>query len=364
MGGGHDLLNRRKAAGESPLHDHIVPGKSTGVPIVDKGTVCERHPEKKDCWLDKDDRTRLLLSLETVVGAAMDNFHAAIQNVRTDLLTMTGTQGSWGLIAEIIFGTASSGIVMLLSKSLSAFAAEAAAGKALIGDGYEIPTTIASAIGKLRPTHITKMLIQASKGVRTALKNAAHKPKGVSKEDAAAADFCTIVEEGISPLVTHLVLDAPTKLDDFEIAAMVASYQDPTYHSIAAYETVMRDLVDRFKEQRLVEIGDGLSNGTDQMSDTKAVMVLGKGGVRRVAIVEFYNPIYGDNNTRYHRTTGQPTHWNQPEFKSWVDKQLEPVATSTQFDRYGDMPVIDATAEATGMAPIDTWAADPTKDVP
>jgi protein-tyrosine-phosphatase len=253
---------------------------------------------------------------------------------------------------------------MLLSRSLSAFAAEAAAGKALIGDGYEIPGSVAAQIGKLKPAHITKALVQASKGVRTALKNAAHRPKDVSKADAAAADFCTIVAEGISPLITHLMLEAPTKLDDFEIAAMVASYQDPTYHSIAAYEAVVRDLVDRFKNQHLADIGDGLSNGVDQMSDTKTVIVLGKDGARRVAIVEFYNPIYGDNNTRYHRTTGRPAHWNQPEFISWVDTDLAPVATATQFDRYGDLPVLDATGQATGMEPIDTWAADPTKGAP
>lgn len=372
MGGGHDLkAARRAAAGDSSLHDHIVPGKTTGVPIVDKHTLCDRKPEHDDCWLDKDDRTRLLLSLNLAVVVAMANFRDAIQNVHVELLTMTRkSAGSWGLFAEILFGAASSGIIGVLTKSLTGFTARAAeaasgGGELTIGDGYPLPALMIKGIAKIKPKHIGTALVQASKGMRTALKNAAHRPADVSKEDAAAADFCTIIQEGIAPLTRHIAFDAPTNMTDFEIAALVASYEDDEAHSVAAYESVVRDLIDRFKDQHLAEIGDGMSNGTDQMSDVKAVIVLGKDGARRVAIVEFFDPIWGDNNTRYHRTTtDRPAHWNQPEFKSWVDHQLEPVATATQLDRYGDMPVLDATAEPTGMATIDTWSADPYKDSP
>jgi hypothetical protein len=368
MGGGHDLLDRqRKAAGtSSDPQKHIIPGKSTGIPIVDKGTACERHPEKEDCWLDKDQRTRLIGDLGDVVGDAMANFHAAIGKVRTELLTTTGQNHSvWITVATILLGA--EGALGLFSGSLLAFQAGAKEavknGTALtVGLGYELPASFARGIANINPRFITNTISQVNRNFKTKLSAAAHRPAGVSKENAAAADFCSIFEEHLSPLAQHIREVVPVKLDDFELSAMVASYKDPTYHSVAAYEEVVRKVVQRFKDQHLADIGDGLSNGTDKMSDKKAVIVLGKNGAKRYALVEFYNPIYGDNNTRYHRTTtDRPAHWNEPEFISWIDNDLAPVAIGTQMDRYGDMPVLDATAQATGMEPIDTWAADPYK---
>lgn len=363
MGGGSDLLEKRKRAGTSELHDRpIVPGKTTGVPVVDKGTACDRHPDDEDCWLSDTQRTRLLSVLGDVAGAAMGNFHAAINDVRTELLTTTAASASvWTAVATVLLGA--EGALGLFSGSLVAFRASAevaAKGGAplTIGLGYELPLGFARAVAKINPRILTNTVNQLNRNLKTKLSAAAHRPAGVSKEDAAAADFCTVFEEQLAPLAVHIAAVAPTKLDDFELAAMVASYQDPNYHSIAAYKEIVLKLVDRFKNQHIADIGDGLSNGTDNMSDKQAAKILGKDGASRYAMVEFYKPIYG-KTTPIKGVDGKPVPWEQPVFLSWIDADLAPVAIGTQLDRYGDMPVIDATAAPTGMEPIDTWAANP-----
>lgn len=367
MGGGHDLKARRIAAGESELHDkHIVPGKSTGVPIVDKGTACERHPDRGDCWLTEDKRVELLSVLGDVVGDAMDNFRTAIGNVRTELLTTTVEHSAWITVATILLGI--EGALGLFSGSLIAFrglADTAAKGGAplTIGLGYELPIDFAKRVAKINPRVITGTVSQINRHFKTKLSAAAHRPAGVSKENAAAADFCTVFEEHLTPLAQSIREVAPTKLDDFEIAAMVASYKDPNYHSIAAYEEIVRKVIDRFKSQHLADIGDGQSTGEDRLTNKKAVIVLGKGGAKRHAIVEYYEHAYAKTSP-IKGVDGKPVPWDQPVFISWIDADLAPVAIGTQLDRYGDMPVIDATAQATGMASIDTWAADPTKGSP
>jgi hypothetical protein len=296
----------------------------------------------------------------------MDNFHAAIGNVRTELLTTTGQNHSaWLAIANILLGV--DGALGLLSGSLQAFrnsAETAMAGGAplTIGLGYELPTAVARNVAKVSPRVITNTVSQFNRQLRTKVSAAAHRPAGVSKEDAAAADFCTIFEEGLSPLAIHVALEAPTKLDDYELAALIASYQDPNYHSIDAYEGIVRKVVDRFKSQHLGDIGDGLSTGGDEpqsrMSNKKAVQVLGKGGVRRYAVVEFYEAAYGKTQPYKVDQDDKLVAWEQPIFISWIDADLVPVAIGTQLDRYGDMPVIDATAGITGMKEIDAFGLD------
>lgn len=367
MGGGNEFHKRpgRQRLDDPGAHEVApAPGKATGVPIVDTGTYCEQAPTHAGCFLDKDERTRLLVALATVVGSAMDNFRDAITNVRTDLLTTVAQSSTaWNFFAEFLFQSISGGLIGMLGKSLGALKTRIAdaEGATISVAGVSLSWSMQQKIAKLDDKLVTGVAVQASKGIRTTLKNAAHQRTGTtvaSAENVEAADFLKIIQAGIGPLTNNLVLEAPATMTDGEVAALVAAYQDADYHSVAAYEADLRALLDAYRAQQIASIGDGLSNGTDQMSTREAVFVVADGGRSRMAIVEYYNPAFG-GPMPYKGVDGQLVPWAQPVFISWVGGSLSSAAIDYQADRVGAMKVVDATGGKTGMPQIDEWAVAP-----
>ena len=368
MGGGSETLGRaRKSATEVAVQPELVsaPGKQTGVPTVDRGTACERDPGLEGCDPDmtENDRTRLLAALGVVVGSAMANYHAAIGKLRTELLTTAQSHSSWGFLAEVIFASLSHGIIGMLTKSVEAFKTRAAevifteGGQLTVGaHGYDI-TRWAPTIAKMPTSLMVGPVVQASKGVRTLMKNAAYSNSTASREQVEAATFIDSLQADISGINNALVLNAPAEMTDAQIAALVAAYQDTTYHSIAAYEADLRDLVARFKAQQIPSIGDGRSNGpSTKMTQRETVWIMAH-GKSRLAIVEFFDPIYAGAQGNQQKWYGDKiVPWKQTEFVTWIDDDLMTAALDYQIARVGGLQHIDATGGATGMPEVDAWA--------
>lgn len=342
----------------------LKPGKQTGVPIVDQGLKCEAEPNQRGCFLTPEERTRLLIALATVTGQAMANFHAAIQNVRLELLTTLSSSGGWGFLAEFLFQSLTGGLIGRFTKSLGGLKASIAeqvfdGGQVVVG-GVALSQAMVTRIAKVNVKHLTGVLTQASRGVRTSLKNAAHGKSGVSQQNQDAAEFLKLIQGGIAPIADQLVLEAPAAMTDDELAAMIAAYQDTETHSVAAYEAELRDLIERFSKQHLADIGTGRSNGVDLMTHKKAVHVVA-GGRSRVAILHFFDPTFSPGGKKLREgesfQTGALVDWTETEFVSWVDTDLEGAAIEFQYAHYNDMPTLDAT-KPTGMRQIDEWVKE------
>jgi hypothetical protein len=339
-----------------PITKHEpVAGKSTGVGIVDAGTKCETASTPSGCFLTESQRTRLLGALGHVALIDATNFHAALQNVQLELATVIKTTNGWNLFTEILFQSISGGLLGMLGKSLSKFKAgmvgQVFDQQPVLVAGVELPASVVTKLSGVSVKKITNVALTASKGLRTLLKNAAHKTiQGANPDDRL---FLSMVQEGIGPMATQLALEAPTQLNDDEIAALVEALQDPDYHSIAAYEAMLRDLLARFNAQSIPQIGDGMNNGESYMSRKQAVHVVAANGKKRVAILEYFDEKFaGPVPEKLYEDKLVP--WSKTQFVSWIDSDLETAAIAFSMDRVGDLKYVSA--PGTGIHQIDDWA--------
>jgi hypothetical protein len=331
-------------------------GVSTGIATVDQ-QLCKAHPTRKGCFLDANDRTEVVSVLRGNVHTAMMNANAALTNLRMELLTAMTTKSAWGGFAELLFMSATSGLIKLVSGSVSSFqasVAEKAASAAYTGGtvtigSFELSERMLDRIAAVNPTKIAGGLTTASKGLRTSLKNAAHSLDDSNKRDA---DFLKIVQSEIGPMTNTLCNKVPAGLTDAELVTMTHAYEDMTFHSLAAYEDEFRNLLDRYREQKIDDIGQSrISHGN---AYKELVHVVKKDGVSRTAIVEFYDKNPSQPVKGYE---GKVVPFEQTQFVSWVDDDLYPIAVTYQQDRRGDTKTIDAT-KPTGMKEIDAWGAE------
>lgn len=375
MGGGNETVGRKRPRSAPDItHQPEVapaPGKSTGIGLVDEGPLCKQTPDKPGCFLDADSRQYLIQSLGFVVQTAMTNFQTALQNQRVRLLTTVQKNSStWGFVAEFLFQSLSGGLIGMLSKSLDGLKARAtevlAKGGTMTVYGQTLSDAAAKRLTKFHPKHITGVAVQASKGLRTTLKNAAHSNSGTtvaSATDVDKADFLTLIQNGIGPMANNLFTEAPTSMTDAELAAMVAAYEDMTYHSVDAYEADLVTLLDAYDDQQIASIGDGLCNGIDehnkrQMLSVRHAVWVTAGPRSRLAIIEVFDPIYAKTSPTKGDNDGKPVPWEQSLFVSWVGNDLTGVAQDYETTRSGAVALLNATKADTGMPEIDTWAKE------
>lgn len=365
MGGPNDLATKQRKHVDlalDPSHGKELepaPGKTTGVGIVDNPMLCERGLDHAGCYLTETQRTRLLVALSTVVLNAFGNARDAIHNKRIELLTVMESKNGWGALEELLFVSGSTFLIGSLMKSLTVIkerATEAAAsGEMFSIAGVTLPMGGASRVSRINIKHITGLATSVSKTARTGLKNAAHGQPGAPKENVEAAEFLKLIQGTLAPTANQLVLDAPASLTDGELAALVAAYEDQTYHSIDAYEAELTNLIDRYKAQQLASIGDGLSNGTDYMSRRQAVLVVAN-GKSRVAIVEFFDKAFA-GPIPVKSYDGHIVPWETTQFVAWVDDDLAGVARAYQSSRVAPMQILPADGK-TNIREIDAWATE------
>lgn len=256
-----------------------LPGPRVGIPIVDDGFGCD-NASGDGCFLDDKQRSVLLASHMTVVSSTMDNFHAAIQNVRLD--KHTSKSSTWGFWAEFVFHSVSGPILAAASNALKGVKAAVDKAKSdrtyFRAFGIDVPPSAADrlrgAIAALPETHFSASLQNVSRGVRTELKHGSNGPGGWDR-------FLKVIQNGLKEIHDGLVLDVPAGLNDAEFVALVLSYRDAKAHSVAAYEDILRDLITRFEQQKLDQVGNKAANGA-----TTRLVMLTAYGHRRTAVVE------------------------------------------------------------------------------
>ena len=276
VGGGSDHGDRPlPSPGKRTLTQNIVRRQAapeTGARVVDEGTACEVDHETMNrddaerlglnCYLAKDDRTRLLGVLWGVADSAMDNYRDAIQNVRLDK-KLQKDPSKWGFWAEFLFYTVTGPLIGSAVNGLKAVRAAAVAAKSVnshwrqYGIAAKDVGAFSKALTNVKDEDIAAVLQNASRGARTELKSRADGAGG----DGASDAVLKMLQSRIKELADNIRIEAPVLLDDAALAAMMQAYRDPVAHSVEAYEAAINDMLTRFDDQQLDRIGDTIKGG-------------------------------------------------------------------------------------------------------
>lgn len=277
------------------------------------GAMCET-PSAAGCALTAEERRDLTVKLGFVVLTSMDNYRDAINDLRTDF-KMVPPVNLWSFGAEIIFGLASTQIVAALTRGVM-FAALRGAGEAA-HHGFD---RAAITLTRIEAEHVKGVVTQASKGARTALKNAAH---GHTGDDVIVA-FLELVREQIKPTTDGIILGA-MDLADIELQGMFGYYHDAGLHSVAKYKADLRELISRYLDNGIPQIGE-----VSIFQHGELRWVVDRGGSRKRLV------LLRSHGLDHHPADG--VHPTDLAFVRVVDKDFEGLAVDIYQERRGRKP--------------------------
>lgn len=242
------------------LRQHGI-GPNTGVAVIDQGFGCS-HGGIEGCNLTADERKMTWEALSVVVDTAMENLRDAIQNKRLDKMLQKDSS-SWGFWAEFFFYSVTGPLIAAAVKGLKK-AKEAAAvakevDKMLREAGIESVKnagTFQKMLLGVSDENATATLQNASRGLRTSLKNKAHEGN-----EQGWDVFLKMIQSGIKQVADNILLDGPAQMNDVELVALVHGYRDPVAHSVETYEIYLDDILSRYQSQHLDQINTRHKDG-------------------------------------------------------------------------------------------------------
>ncbi len=233
-----------KAPGKSTRTQKLPP--TTGVPLVDSGTLCDRQPDDEGC-LDPQRRAYAVTVVSHAVGEAMACFRDSIQDKRIALITVK-PEGP-GIIIEGLIEGLTGPLVGLGVKSAGRFL-RAAAGQLFAHDANRLAlalTRLSFSEEKLKTVvgFAAKKLGGEIKGLFTSDGGNAHK-----------AEALKLLRAGIPRFSNNLIMNGLTDLDDVEITALGLGYADQEFHSVAAYTEHVELWLNRYDANGIAKVGE------------------------------------------------------------------------------------------------------------
>lgn len=234
---------------------------ATGFPLVDEKPLCEQPGRENaaGCRLDKDARMKLLIVLQTGLLTAMDNFRDAIQDARIEKLT--ATEHGWGFLEEFLFYSISGPLVGVATKAAMHVAMRGAARMAETN-----LDTVTLRLDKLDEKTVQGAITNVSRGARTALKKGR---TGLPEGNNGKAAFLQQLREGIKPFIDGMISRGPAEWDDDTFVAIAHGYHNAEDHTVAHYAAYIEDILARFDENRLDDVGRKRIEGDGPGFDVK-----------------------------------------------------------------------------------------------
>lgn len=316
-------------AGQAAPRAHPAPGKraptdrlapSTGVPVVDAGTTCERDgAEEASCFLDPIQRTRFLGTITARAGIVGANARDALQDSRIEVLLEQ--PDGWGPLAEFMFYSVTGPIIGMIMKSVKA-------------------SRFAGAADDIQAT-----LVNVSRSQRKVLQEMA----SVAPGKASKARFLELVRDSIGPWQVDLGETSVAMLDDAGLTALNDSL-DPRVITVDHFKGRIRDMLARFENQR-IELA-----GVETFYRHGELMWIGHGKDRRLIMLEdhgLHHTVGTGDGVKPRDLVAKLGRDKKPIV---IDKDLEPMAVTFYMERTGrqpiEMSVEDAVAKGGELARI------------
>lgn len=328
------LLIQTEKPVENALGASQAPAKKpleTGIPLVDKGPLCEQpnHPAGLDCSLGHEKRQDLLLVLSQASSSAMDNWRAAIKNAQLDLVVEKFEKDGWPLLVDIAMEAFLGPAAGIIGKALTRFLKETAEEEDLV-KGVEM----------------------GMKWLHETLKGQAEKiPRGIDGKLA----FLKMLEAQVKPFGQYIIQNLPTQIDDAGIAAVTQYWSNVEIHSPENYGKRIEALLSRFSTQ-VGSIGENQrdTRGYDNVMRTASVVLIHK-GKRRLALVSQTRQLSEEAYPSSQRSIATAQSSFPPDmgkleyqwrFEQWVDSDMAAMSQAATKERFdGDIPPIDVDAE-------------------
>lgn len=276
--------------------------ESTGVPVVDAGTACERQPSAdKVCFLTVDQRTRYLDAIGNRAGIVGANARDALQDTHIEVLLEQ--PDGWGALAEFFFYSTTGPIIGMIMKSVKA-------------------SRFAGAADDIQAT-----LVNVSRAQRKVLQGMV----SVAPGKASKARFIQLVRDSIGPWQQELTEVKPTELDDAGLTALKDSL-DASAMTVDYFKGRITDMLSRFDKQQIDQVG------VTAIYRQGELMWLGKGRDRRLVILEdkgLHHLTGSGDDTKPRDLVQKVGRDGKPIV---IDQDLEPMALTFYRERTGRDP--------------------------
>jgi hypothetical protein len=260
------------------------------------------------------------------LALAYTDFHAALQNMRTDLLLQKSS--GWGVVGELAF----TALAAVLTDGLEPVVA-VVAGKLA---GYETALLDHAAGGLASLTAVRagslKFMLRSTIGAAKLPLRA--KFGGYSTAVAHKLSLITDIQESAGAMFRNIAVTALRDSDD--VGLMLA--RDAFRHeraNVTTFTSQINDLMGQFFEDRLDQLGNISLLG--KFAGTWEVVRVGSGTHPRYAVIEFReNAMKRDNHGEiWTSDAGQ-------RLLNWVDPRLEDAAITRQLEVHGKLRTIAA----------------------
>lgn len=241
LAGGAAIAPGKRAATES------LPARATGVPFVDDGAACERG-EGQECFLDKDQRTRLAVTISNRAGAVGANSRDALQDSRIDELVQT--HAGWGALAEFMFYSTTGPIIGMVASRV---------------------------VNEALKENVKALMTNVSRAQRKQLQGMV----GAAPGKASKVRFLELCRDSIGPWQAAIFEEAPRDLDDAGLTALKDAL-DPGTLTVDFFKGRIADMLGRFDKQQIDQVG------VEAIYRHGEVMWVGRGSKRRLVLLEEY----------------------------------------------------------------------------
>lgn len=331
----------------------------TGSKYLDEGAVCERKEHgARSCFMEEGQRRRVLANLGQNITMVHGNYLTALQSARIELLMHK--KAGWGPVGAILFELAMSAMTAGIGFAVSKIAQ--AGVKAFLASenlGVQIMTSIsgqAPSVDTVAETFAAGDVNLAKEIVKNTGKLI--KPSLEAQFDSFPADvaakgkFVNTLMNNASLLLKGVLDGAQEHGDDAVLVPLLGAYS-PTYMTVDFFGASIADLLTRFDQHHLEEIGPRRFAGGVTAGTTETVLIAAN-GYSRLAVVRFgERKVLGRSQGETWYTDGAD------EFVTFVSDDLADAAIQAQRTTLGAVKVVDVHAghRFRGSSILDAWIA-------
>ncbi len=282
--------------------------------------MCDGVDDPINCPLSPEMRGRALSDLGDAVGTAMDNYRDAIQDSRIEILTTS--ESSWGFLAEILFYSVTGPLISIGTRAVLKYAGKLAA-DALERGHDRLGVRLAHL--SVDKDNVQAALTNASRGLRKTLMGLAHQSGNRGK-----AIFLQAMRAQI-PSIRLEIKEHARGLNDIELQALIAAYEDIEAHSVERYAAAIDDILRRYDRNHIDDVGrerrqraNPFPSGDEKPDRTMESIQSGRlawvthGRRRELALLSYVN--------------------DERSFRHFIDQDFQGLAVNLYAERTGRQP--------------------------